>query len=53
MGIILTTHLLDDAQKLADQVFIIDAGRTVASGTVPELLSHATRRRSPADARDL
>jgi len=42
VAIILTTHLLDDAQKLADQVFIVDAGRTVASGTVPELLSHAT-----------
>jgi len=42
VAIILTTHLLDDAQKLADQVFIVDAGRTVAAGTVPELLSHAT-----------
>lgn len=42
VAIILTTHLLDDAQKLADQVFIVDNGRTVAAGTVPELLSHAT-----------
>ncbi|MCC9193453.1 ABC transporter ATP-binding protein [Arthrobacter sp. zg-Y916] len=37
LGIILTTHLLDDAQKLADYVYIIDAGRTVARGTVAEL----------------
>ena len=37
LGIILTTHLLDDAQKLADYVYIIDAGRTIAQGTVAEL----------------
>lgn len=37
LGIILTTHLMDDAQRLADYVFIIDAGRTVLHGTVPEL----------------
>lgn len=38
MGIILTTHLMDDAQRLADYVYIIDGGRNVAEGTVPELL---------------
>nr|WP_237740670.1 ABC transporter ATP-binding protein [Arthrobacter crystallopoietes] len=37
LGIILTTHLMDDAQRLADYVFIIDAGKTVAHGTVAEL----------------
>ena len=37
LGIILTTHLLDDAQRLADYVYIIDDGRTVARGTVAEL----------------
>ncbi|TJY67655.1 ABC transporter ATP-binding protein [Arthrobacter sp. CAU 1506] len=37
LGIILTTHLMDDAQRLADYVFIIDAGRTVVHGTVAEL----------------
>ncbi len=42
LAIILTTHLLDDAQKLADYVYIIDAGETVASGTVAELLSEAS-----------
>ncbi|MDQ0923616.1 ABC-2 type transport system ATP-binding protein [Pseudarthrobacter sp. W1I19] len=42
MGIILTTHLMDDAQRLADFVYIIDGGRNVAEGTVQELL-----RRNP------
>jgi ABC-2 type transport system ATP-binding protein len=42
MGIILTTHLMDDAQRLADYVYIIDAGRNVAEGTVAELLQHQT-----------
>ncbi|MCB5282284.1 ABC transporter ATP-binding protein [Arthrobacter sp. AL08] len=40
MGIVLTTHLMDDAQRLADYVYIIDAGRNVAEGTVAELLQH-------------
>ncbi|MDR6505608.1 ABC transporter ATP-binding protein [Arthrobacter oryzae] len=38
MGIVLTTHLMDDAQRLADYVYIIDAGRNVAEGTVAQLL---------------
>jgi ABC-2 type transport system ATP-binding protein len=38
VGIILTTHLMDDAQRLADYVYIIDGGRNVAEGTVQELL---------------
>jgi len=42
MGIILTTHLMDDAQRLADYVYIIDAGRNVAEGTVAQLLQHQT-----------
>ncbi|MCY0905270.1 ABC transporter ATP-binding protein [Arthrobacter sp. H14-L1] len=42
LAIILTTHLLDDAQKLADYVYIVDAGATVAAGTVAQLLSQAT-----------
>ncbi|MBO1269033.1 ABC transporter ATP-binding protein [Arthrobacter cavernae] len=39
MGIVLTTHLMDDAQRLADYVYIIDGGHNVAEGTVAELLS--------------
>src|SRR4030095_21202 len=44
MGIILTTHLMDDAERLADYVYIIDAGRNVTEGTVAELLRHETAR---------
>ncbi|MCC3291124.1 ABC transporter ATP-binding protein [Arthrobacter sp. zg-Y1110] len=51
LGIILTTHLMDDAQKLADYVYIIDAGKTVASGTVAELTSATGSPGSPAEQR--
>lgn len=37
MGIILTTHLLEEAQKLADSVFILKDGAVVRHGTVAEL----------------
>ncbi|WP_284974732.1 ABC transporter ATP-binding protein [Arthrobacter sp. efr-133-TYG-104] len=40
MGIVLTTHLMDDAERLADYVYIIDGGHNVAEGTVAELLQH-------------
>ncbi|GAA3279364.1 ABC transporter ATP-binding protein [Paenarthrobacter aurescens] len=40
MGIVLTTHLMDDAERLADYVYIIDAGHNVVEGTVAELLRH-------------
>ncbi|MFF3039418.1 MULTISPECIES: ABC transporter ATP-binding protein [Arthrobacter] len=46
LGIILTTHLLDDAQRLADYVYIIDDGRTVAQGTVPELTARTAAHAS-------
>ena len=35
--IVLTTHLLDEAEQLADRVAIIDRGRLVAEGTPDEL----------------
>jgi len=35
--VILTTHLMDEAERLADDVVVIDAGRVVAAGTVAEL----------------
>jgi ABC-2 type transport system ATP-binding protein len=35
--VVLTTHLLDEAERLADEVVVVDAGRVVASGTVAEL----------------
>lgn len=37
-AIVLTTHLLEDAERLSDTIFMIDRGRTVAHGTVEELI---------------
>ena len=34
---VLTTHYLDEAERLADRVFIIDRGRVIAAGTPFEL----------------
>ncbi|WP_326599648.1 ABC transporter ATP-binding protein [Streptomyces sp. NBC_01803] len=34
---VLTTHLMDEAEELADDVAIVDAGRVIASGTPAEL----------------
>jgi ABC-2 type transport system ATP-binding protein len=39
VAIVLTTHAMDEAQALADQVYIVDAGRVSVSGTVSELTS--------------
>ena len=32
--VVLTTHYMDEAERLADQIHIIDQGRLIASGTV-------------------
>ena len=37
VSIVLTTHAMDEAQTLADQVYILDSGRVTVAGTVPEL----------------
>jgi ABC-2 type transport system ATP-binding protein len=34
---VLTTHYMDEAERLADQVFVVDHGRVVASGSPAEL----------------
>ena len=39
VGVVLTTHLMDEAERLADQVVIVDGGRVVAAGTPVELTS--------------
>jgi ABC-2 type transport system ATP-binding protein len=36
-GILLTTHYLAEADELADQVVVIDHGRTIAAGSLTEL----------------
>lgn len=38
-SVILTDHYLDEAEKLADYVVIIDNGKVIAAGTIPELRS--------------
>ena len=35
---VLTTHFMDEAEALSDQVHIVDAGRVIASGTPSELV---------------
>ena len=35
--LVLTTHAMDEAEALADEVYILDAGRVAVSGTVAEL----------------
>ena len=35
--LLLTTHAMEEAEALADQVFILDAGRVAVEGTVSEL----------------
>lgn len=37
VSVVLTTHLLDEAEQLADTVVVMDAGRVVASGSPDEL----------------
>jgi ABC-2 type transport system ATP-binding protein len=43
--VLLTTHELDEAERVADRVVIIDDGRLVAAGTTAELAAAA-----PAEA---
>jgi ABC-2 type transport system ATP-binding protein len=39
VAVVLTTHLMDEAEDLADHVHVVDHGRVIASGTVRELLA--------------
>ncbi|MFI5041960.1 MAG: ABC transporter ATP-binding protein, partial [Acidimicrobiales bacterium] len=39
VAVVLTTHELEEAERLADRVIIIDAGRVVAAGTPAELMA--------------
>jgi ABC-2 type transport system ATP-binding protein len=38
VAVVLTTHLMDEAERLADQVVVVDHGRVVAAGTTAELV---------------
>ena len=38
MTIFLTTHFMEEAEELCDRLAIVDGGKIVTSGTIPELL---------------
>lgn len=40
VSVVLTTHLMDEAEQLADHVVIVDSGRVVAAGSPAELTRH-------------
>ena len=40
--VVLTTHLMDEAERLADQVVVVDGGRVVAQGAPAELTGTAS-----------
>jgi ABC-2 type transport system ATP-binding protein len=48
-AVILTTHYMEEAERLADQVVIIDHGRVVASGPPAELTGSAGQLRFRAE----
>ncbi|MEG3613877.1 MULTISPECIES: ABC transporter ATP-binding protein [Isoptericola] len=39
VAVVLTTHLMAEAEDLADRVHVVDHGRVIASGSVPELVA--------------
>jgi ABC-2 type transport system ATP-binding protein len=41
VGVLLTTHELEEAERLADRIVIVDSGRVVAAGTAAELTASA------------
>ncbi len=48
-GVILTTHYMEEAERLADQVAIVDHGRLVAGGTPGDLTGTAGQVRFRAE----
>ena len=49
VGVILTTHFMEEAERLADHVVIIDHGRAVADGTAAALTGSAGQLRFRAE----
>jgi ABC-2 type transport system ATP-binding protein len=41
VAVVLTTHLMEEAERLADQVVVVDGGRVVAQGSPAQLTSGA------------
>jgi ABC-2 type transport system ATP-binding protein len=50
VSVILTTHFMEEAERLADHVVIIDHGRTVADGPPAQLTGSAGQLRFRAEA---
>lgn len=44
VAVVLTTHLMDEAEDLADRVHVVDHGRVIAEGTVRELVQDGADR---------
>ncbi len=44
VAVVLTTHLMDEAEDLADHVAVVDGGRVIAQGSVRELVSSSEDR---------
>ncbi|HIW90063.1 MAG TPA: ABC transporter ATP-binding protein [Candidatus Corynebacterium avicola] len=51
VSVVLTTHLMDEAEALADRVVIIDHGRVVAQGSISELTSSTEPRTTVTTSR--
>ncbi len=49
VGVVLTTHFMDEAERLADHVIIIDHGRAVAAGSPGQLTGSAGQLRFRAE----
>jgi ABC-2 type transport system ATP-binding protein len=49
VGVVLTTHFMDEAERLADHVVIIDHGRAVAAGSPAQLTGSAGQLRFRAE----
>ena len=47
-GVILCTHVLDEVERACSRVLILDRGRTVAEGTVAEVVRRAAARAARA-----
>jgi len=41
--IVFSTHIMQEVERLCDHVVVVAQGRTVASGTVPQLMQQAGR----------
>lgn len=41
--VVLTTHAMDEAEQLSDQIHVLSAGQVIASGTSGELTDHGAR----------